>query len=148
MEIVGEVGDMEEGKVAMMMETTGILEATTEMMEDKALLIIEEGVEDIMIIDLKRTMETIEVIMIMDREVKGMEEEMVIIGEEDILKIMGTLVIEVGKENMEEEDMVGVEVIADQMTEDLVVEEAVVDFRRGHLMAVGSKDIEFSFLPP
>merc|ERR1719357_2492803 len=127
MEIVGEVGDMEEGKVAMMMETTGILEDTTEMMEDKALLIIEEGVEDIMIIDLKRTMETIEVIMIMDGEVKGMEEEM---------------------ENMEEEDMVEVEVIADQMTEDLVVEEAVVDFRRGHLMAVGSKDIEFSFLPP
>merc|ERR1719357_252584 len=148
MEIVGEVGDMEEGKVAMMMETTGILEDTTEMMEDKALLITEEGVEDIMIIDLKRTMDTIEEIMIMDGEVKGMEEEMVNIGEEDIRKIMGTLVIEVGRENMEEEDMVEVEVIADQMTEDLVVEEAVVDFRRGHLMAVGSKDIEFSFLPP
>ena len=98
--------------------------------------------EDIMIIDLMKTMETIEVIMIMDGEVKGMEEEMVSIGEEDILKIMGTLVIEVGREIMEEEDMVGVEVIADQMTEDLVVEEAVVDFRRGHLMAVGRKNNE------
>merc|ERR1719357_899264 len=131
MEIVGEVGDMEEGKVAMMMETTGILEDTTEMMEDKALLIIEEGVKDIVTIDLMRMMETIEVIMIMDGEVKGMEEEMVIIGEEDTLKIMGTLVIEVGRENMEEEDMVEVEVIADQMTEDLVVEEAVVDLEEG-----------------
>ena len=94
--------------------------------------------EDIMIIDLMKTMETIEVIMIMDGEVKGMEEEMVSIGEEDILKIMGTLAIEIGRENMEEEDMVVVEAIA----EGLVVEEAVVDFRRGHLMAVGRKNNE------
>ena len=89
-------------------------------------------------IDIMTMMETIEVIMIMDGEVKGMEEEMVIIGEEDILKIMGTLVIEVGRENMEEEDMVVVEAIA----EGLVVEEDVVDFRRGHLMAVDRKHIE------
>ena len=83
-------------------------------------------------IDIMTMMETIEVIIIIDGEVKGMEEE------EDILKIMGTLVIEVRRENMEEEGMVVVEAIA----EGLVVEEDVVDFRRGHLMEVDRKNIE------
>merc|ERR1711872_391348 len=112
----GEVGtmegveDMEEGEVDMTIETMEIIKDTIEIMADKALHIIEEDVEDIMTIDIMIMIKTSNIItvMTMKGKVNGMEEEMVIIGKEDTLKIMGNLAMEVGREDVEEGTMEGV----------------------------------------
>ena len=88
--------------------------------------------EDIMTVDLMIMKETTEVIIavIIEGEVKGMEEEILIIDEKDIQKMTVNLVMEVGRKVMEEEDIEGAEAVVDQMTEGLEVKGDIVDFKR------------------
>ena len=103
-----------------------------------------------MTIDIMIMIKTSNIItaMTMKGKVNGMEEEMVIIGKEDTLKIMGNLVMEVGREDVEEGTMEGVEAIAEQMTEGSEVDEAVGDFKGELLLASGNKLILSSFEQP